>query len=378
MQTKTIVKLLKKPITSTVIAILFGFIVASIILAVAGYNPFQTIAVMFKGIFSRPKFITNVIIKATPIILTGLSVAFAFKTGLFNIGAEGQYIVGTIAAVIVGITFNLPAIFQVPLVLLSGMIVGGIYGGFVGILKSKFGIHEVITSIMLNWIALYLANYIIGLSVFHKPNSTSTFSINDSGFITFFRKWKTTKEGIEALKQNPYLSDIFLKTDVNYGIIIAIVLAILVWFLLYKTKKGFELRAVGFNSNSAACAGINVNRNIFQSMLISGAISGLAGAITIAAISPHSISVLSVFENNGFNGLSVALIANSSPIGCIFAGLLFSGLIYGGQSVQFEVGAPTEIINIMIGTIVFFVALTRIIPELAERLEKKKVKKDAE
>lgn len=373
-----VAKILKKPITSTFIAILCGFIVASIILAFAGYNPFETTVVMFKGIFARPKAITNVIIKATPIILTGVSVAFAFKTGLFNIGAEGQYIVGAVAAVVFGLTFNFHPLIQVPMLILTGMVAGGVYGSIVGLLKSKFGIHEVITSIMLNWIALYLSNYISNNGSFHKPNTTGSYPINNSGIITLFKKLKGSKEGIESLKKNPYVADIVLKTDINYGILIAIAVAIIVWFLLYKTTKGYELRAVGFNMHASKCVGISVNKNILQSMLIAGAISGLAGAITVMGMMPHNISVLSIFENNGFNGLSVALIANSSPIGCILAGLLFSGLIYGGRSVQFEIGAPTEIINIMIGTIVFFVALTRIIPAVADRLERRRINKHAD
>ncbi len=368
---RTTVKILKKPITSTIIAILCGFIVASVILAFAGYNPFETIAVMFRGIFARPKSITNVVIKATPIILTGLSVAFAFKTGLFNIGAEGQYVAGTVAATVVGISLNLPAAIQIPVVILSGVAAGAILGGLVGFLKAKFGIHEVITSIMFNWICFYLQNYVANSVMFHKPNTTGTFPINNSGYTVVLNNWKTSKEGIRTLKDNKILSEILLKTDLNYGIIIAIVMAILVSVLLYKTTKGFELRSVGFNPNASQCAGINVRKNILQSMLIAGAISGLAGALTITGMAPHNISTISVFENNGFNGLSVALIAGSSPIGCVFAGLLFSGLIFGGQSVQSEIGAPSEIINIMIGTIVFFVALTTIVPVLADRLAKR-------
>ena len=373
---QAMVKMLKKPVTSTIISILCGFIVASIILLVAGYNPFQTIYVMFRGIFSRPKSIANVIIKSTPIILTGLSVAFAFKTGLFNIGAEGQYIMGTLAAVMFGIQFDFPSYIQVPLIILVGVLAGAIYGGLIGLLKAKFGIHEVITSIMFNWISLYLANFVANNSIFHKPNTTGTYMINDSSFTKVLYQWKTSNNGMNYLKNNKFLSEILLRTDLNYGIIFAIILAIAVSFFLSKTTKGFELRAVGFNAHASEFAGINVKRNIFYSMMISGALSGLAGVLTITGMSPHSISTISVFENNGFNGLSVALIANSSPIGCIFAGLLFSSLIYGGQSIQSEVGAPSEIINIMIGTIVFFVALTKIVPQLADRLEKR-VKKNA-
>jgi simple sugar transport system permease protein len=162
-----------------------------------------------------------------------------------------------------------------------------------------------------------------------------------------------------------------LKTDVNIGIIVAILAAIAIWVLLYKSFKGYELRAVGSNKYAAEFAGINVNKNIIQAMLVAGAIAGLAGALAITGVAPHKISTMAAFENNGFNGMSVALIAGSSPIGCIFSGLLFGGLLYGGQAVQSSIGAPSEIINIMMGTIVFFVALTKIVPVLADKLLKR-------
>lgn len=371
---QTLAKILKKPITATIIAIFLGFIVATIILAIAGYNPFEAFGALFSGMFSRPKYISNVIIKSTPIIMTGIALAFAFKTGLFNIGAEGQYITGTIVAVIVGYSFNLHPILQIPLVLLAGTLAGAVWGSVVGFLKARFGIHEVITSIMLNWIALYLSNFVVNSEAFHAPNTTASYTVNKSSFIMILPDWKTSDEGLETLRKIPWLYDILVKTDVNVGFLVAVLVAVLIWFLLYKSTKGFELRAVGLNRDAAEFAGVNVNSNIVQAMLISGAICGLAGALTITGVAPHRISQMAAFENNGFNGMAVALIAGSSPIGCIFAGLLFGGLIYGGQSVQAEIGAPTEIINIMIGTIVFFVALTVAIPPLADKLRKRGVK----
>jgi simple sugar transport system permease protein len=368
---KTVVKILKKPVTATFIAIFLGFVVSAIVLSLAGYNSIDAFSALFNGIFSKPKYISNTIIKATPIILTGLSVAFAFKTGLFNIGAEGQYIVGTIAATIVGIKVNLPAVLQIPIVIIAGVIAGAIFGGIVGVLKAKFGIHEVITSIMLNWIALYLCNFIVSTNVFHQPDSTSTYMINESSFTTILSNWKTSDSGIEFLSQHKWISEVLLKTDVNVGIIVAIIMAVLVSILLYKSAKGYELRAVGLNKDAAEFAGINVNRNIIQSMIIAGALSGLAGALAVTGTAPHKLSTMAAFENNGFNGLSVALIAGSSPIGCIFGGLLYGGLLYGGQSIQSAIGAPSEIINIMIGTIVFFVALTKVVPVLADKLSKR-------
>lgn len=364
------VKILKKPIILTLIAIIMGLIVAGIILAIAGYPPLSSLQALLKGIFSTPKYFSNVVIKSTPIIFTGMAVAFAFKTGLFNIGAEGQFIMGCVASTIVGISFNFPTVIQIPLVLLAGVAAGAIYGGIVGFLNAKFGIHEVISSIMLNWIALYFLNFICTLEIFRKPNTNGTYLINESGMTMILGSWKKTKEGIAFLKDIPFFGQAFLKTDVNIGFIIAILTAILLEILLRNTTKGFELRAVGYNKFAAESAGINIKKNIIHVMMISGGIAGLGAALYITGNSPHNISLLSAFENTGFNGLAVALIATSSPIGCIFSGLLFGGLIYGGQALQYQVGAPSEIINIVIGVIVFFVALTQMIPSVVDKFAK--------
>lgn len=367
-----VAKILKKPIASAVIAILFGFCVAAVILASAGYDPIGSFAALFNGAFGKPKYISNVIIKATPLLLTGSAVAFAYKAGLFNIGGEGQYIAGTVLAVVVGSQINLPAPLQIPIVILVGMLGGAVLGGLVGWLKARFGIHEVITSIMFNWIALYLNNFVVQTDLFHKANSTATIPVNDSSFTMLLPNWKVSEEGMNALAGIPWFREMLVKTDMNVGIIVAIVAAVFIWWLLTRTKVGYEIRAVGLNKDAAQFAGISVEKNVVLCMVISGALCGLAGALTITGTSPHSISTLAAFENNGFNGLSVAFIAGCSPIGCIPASFLFAGLIYGGQSVQQVMGAPTEIINIMIGTIVFFMALGGIVPMLAERIERKR------
>lgn len=370
-------RILKKPITATLIAIALGFVVAAVLLAVAGYDPGASFAALFEGVFAKPKYISNTIIKAAPIILTGISVAFAFKTGMFNIGAEGQYVAGTVCAVLVGAKLNLPMPLQVPAVVLAGVAGGALIGAITGFLKSRFGIHEVITAIMLNWTMLYLNNFVVNSALYHKPSSTSSFPVNPSSYTMVLPDWKMSDAGLESLRKIPWLFDFLVKSDVNVAFLVAIAIAVLIWFVLYRSKLGYELRAVGFNRDAAEFAGINVGRNTLLAMTIAGAISGLAGALMVTGIEPHSISTLAAFENYGFNGFSVALIAGSSPIGCIFAGLLFGGLLYGGQSVQIAVGAPTDIINIMIGTIVFFVALARVVALIANRLEKRAAEKKA-
>ena len=367
-----VIRFLRRPVASALVAILLGFAVAAVILAVAGFNPFATFATLAQGALGKPKYITNVIIKATPILLTGVGVAFAFQTGLFNIGAEGQYILGTVLATIVGVTFNFPGPIQVPLVILSGMLGGALLGAFIGFLKARLGIHEVITSIMCNWIMLYLCNFVVGTKAFHKPNSSTAFPINVSGYTMILPDWKVSDEGIEYLVARPWLRDILLKTDLNVGFIIAVVVAVLIGILLSRTKLGYELRAVGLNKEAAKFAGIGVERGVITCMLISGAICGLAGALNITGIAPHTITLLSVQEGYGFNGLSVAVIAGCSAVGCRPASLLFSGLIYGGMSVQQMLGVPSEIINIMIGTIVFFTALPAMAPKIASWLERRR------
>jgi ABC-type uncharacterized transport system, permease component len=363
---KNVASILEKPVVSTIISIFLGFVVAFLILFAAGYNSLDAVCTFFNAIFSKPKFITNVIIKSSPLILTGLSAAFAFKTGLFNIGAEGQYIVATVASTLVGLIFNFNPIIQIPLVILSGVMAGAALGGIVGYLKAKFGIHEVITSIMFNWVSLYLCNYVANSEAFHKPESNGTYPINKSGISMLFYDWKFSEQGRKFLKNNPFLNEVLLKTDLGLNFLIAVIVAIMIWVIIYKTTLGFELRAVGLNHHAALNAGIKVRRNIVFSMLVAGALSGLAGALTISGTSNNSVQILSVFENNGFNGLAVALIARSSPLGCIFAGLIFSALIYAGQALQFKIGIPSEIINIVIGVIVFFIAITRIFPIIVE------------
>ena len=362
-----LINILKKPMVSTLIAIFIGFLVAGTIIGTLGYNPGYALNSLITGIFSRPKYIFKVIEKSTPMIFSGISVVFAFKAGLFNIGVEGQYILGSIASTVVGILFNFHPVIQIPLVILSGVLTSAILSSVTGFLKAKFGVHEVISGIMFNWICLYLCNFVVNCPLFHKVSTSKTYSINKSGFITLLHEWKKSKEGIESLRGNSFLSDILLKTDLNVSFLIAILVAVTVWFILYKTTLGFGIRAVGHSPKAAELAGIDVKKNIIKTMGISGAICGLAASLNIAGVSPHGLYLLNMFENIGFNGISVALIGAGSPIGCIFSGLFFGGLIYGGNNVQSDLGIPSEIIGITMGAILLSIALTKFIPSVVKK-----------
>ncbi|MCF7794588.1 MAG: ABC transporter permease [Candidatus Cloacimonetes bacterium] len=349
----------QKSLLFTLISVFLGILIGAVILLAAGYNPFRAYGIILQGIFGKPKYLSYVIIRSTPLILTGLSIAFAFRTGLFNIGAEGQYIIGSLTAVAVGYFIHLPAVFHITLVLLSALIAAGFWGGIAGFFKAKFGVNEVISTIMLNWIAFYLLNFFVYLPGFQKPYSEVSYNIQTTASIRILDNWKHTEAGRNWLQAHPFWNDLF-RTPVNWGILIAIIIAILIWYILKHTTLGYRLKAVGFNAKAAEYGGIDVKKNTVISMTIAGAISGLAGAVQVMGVS-HNVSLLATMEGYGFDGIAVALIGNSNPIGCIFSGLLFGGLKYGGQKIQPMMGAPSEIVNIVIGVIVFFVAIPQLI-----------------
>lgn len=336
---------------TSVVSIFLGFLVGAVVLALAGFNPIVAYKSMILGIFSKPKYLAWVIVRSTPLILTGLSVSFAFRTGLFNIGAEGQFMVGALVVAILGYVLKLPAIIHIPLTIGVATIAAGLYGGIAGYLKSKFGVHEVICTIMLNWIALYITNYVVALPGLKNPGPESTYDIHE-----------TARISIDWLK-----SIIGPGVKTNWGFIIALAIVAIFAYYLFKTTMGFELRAVGFNKDAAQYAGINVRKSTIKSMFIAGALAGLAGALQVSGVSYH-ISKLAVSEGYGFNGIAVALMGNTTPIGVVVSGLLFGGIQYGSTKMQF-IGIPSEVINIVIGSIVFFVAISRVFKVALARMK---------
>ncbi|MDO5738151.1 MAG: ABC transporter permease [Eubacteriales bacterium] len=363
-------RILKKPITAIFLALIFGFIAGALVLWAAGYNPFQAYAIMFKSVFSKPKYLAQILVNAAPIILTGLAVAFAYNTGLFNIGAEGQYIAGTIIAAMLGYFWKLPPFIHPLVIMVIAFLAGGLLAALAGWLKNRFGIHEVISTIMLNWVVFYINNFIAnqpGVQVF---GSVHSHEIRDSASLLFFSKdYLRSEAGRAFLADKPFLRDI-LRTALSWGIPIAILLAILYWFILKKTRLGYEMRAVGLNKDAAEFAGISVPKNVFLSMFISGGAAGLAGAVVVLSYGLY-ISILGAHEGYGWDGISVSLIAQANPLACIFSGILFAFLRFGGQLVQASIQAPSEIINIMIGAIVLAIAVSSLLPRLADYLARK-------
>lgn len=339
----------------TLLSIIIGFAVGALFLVIMGLSVGQAYGKLLQSIFSSIKSISYCIVYATPYIATGLSVAFSFKTGVFNIGAEGQFVVGSMSACVVGILLaDLPPFVLIPLCFLAAALAGALWGTIVGILKTRWGINEVLSMIMFNWIAFFLSNYIAGFPAIHSEgNAEATRNISDNARILF------SKDFISRLNLCP---------TANWGILVAIVLTVVVYFIIEKTTLGYELKAVGFNKNAAEYGGINVNRSILTSLAISGALAGIGGALLLLGMGGR-ISVFSSQEGYGFAGIVVALIGVTNPFGVFAAGLFYGAMTYGGSKLNL-VGAPTQVVSIIMGTIVFFIAISSIFSYL------KNLKKD--
>lgn len=344
----------------TLLSILIGFLVGAVFLAVMGISVSAAYGRLFQSVFSSVKSLSYCVVYATPYIATGLSVAFSFKTGVFNIGAEGQFVVGSMSACVVGILFgNLPSAVLIPLCLIAAAVVGAVWGMIVGFLKTKWGINEVLSMIMFNWIAFYLSNYIAGIPAIHNEGTAeATRNISENARILF---------------PSELIGNLGLCNTANWGIFLAIVLTLIVYFIIEKTTLGYELKAVGFNKSAAEYGGINVNRSILTALAISGALAGLGGALQLMGMGGR-ISVFTSQEGFGFAGIVVALIGVSNPLGVFIAGLFYGALKYGGGRLNL-VGAPTQVVDIIVGTVVFFIAISCIFEYVKYLKRKPKVPK---
>lgn len=327
----------------TLLSILIGFIVGAVFLAVMGISVSAAYGRLFQSVFSSVKSLSYCVVYATPYIATGLSVAFSFKTGVFNIGAEGQFVVGSMSACVVGILFgNLPSAVLIPLCLIAAAVAGAVWGMIVGFLKTKWGINEVLSMIMFNWIAFYLSNYIAGIPAIHNEGTAEAT--------------RNVSANARMLLPGDLIDNLGLCNTANWGIFLAIVLTLIVYFVIEKTTLGYELKAVGSNRSAAEYGGINVNRSILTALAISGALAGIGGALQLLGMGGR-ISVFTSQEGFGFAGIVVALIGVSNPLGVFIAGLFYGALKYGGGRLNL-VGAPTQVVDIIVGTVVFFIAIS--------------------
>ena len=332
-------------ITVPLVAVLLGFLTGSLIILITGKSPLGMVQAMVRtltglDIFGKaaynPYYIGEFLLQSMPIILTGLSIAFAFRTGLFNIGAEGQLMMGSLAAVAVALLVEAPPGIHAALCLLGAMSAGALWGAIPGYLKARFNVHEVVVTIMLNYTALHFSNW--ALLLFGSADRV-----------------KTPDFPASATLKSAALTALTNGSRLNWGLIPVVLALLLFWFIIEKTTFGFSLRAVGFNKDAARYAGIKVERNVVFSMVIAGAFAGLAGAV-ISLGTFNFGRVLPAMEGYGMDGIAVALVGGNTAPGVLLSGLLF-GMLKAAQPLMQTRQIPREIAGIIQSSIVLFVAM---------------------
>lgn len=344
---------------SSIMSIVAGLLFGLLILIIS--NPaesFPAFGMILAGGFTSGMYgIGQVLYIATPIILTGLSVGFAFRTGLFNIGASGQFTFGAYVAVYIGVKWTfLPEGLHWIVALVGAMLAGAIWGLVPGILKAIANVNEVITSIMMNYIGMYLVNMLIVNNIYDNIKNQSQ-PVAASAIIP--------KAGMDKL---------FQTNNVNISIFIAILAVVVVYIVLNKTTFGFELKACGHSPAASQYAGINAKRNIVLSMAIAGALSGLGGALLYLSGSGKYLQVVDILAPEGYSGISVALLGMSDPIGVLLAGLFIAHITVGGYNVQLYSFSP-EVIDIIISAIIYCGAFALVFKGIIERVRYSRMNK---
>lgn len=329
-----------------ILAVLVAVVVGGVVIALVGGNPFDAYMGLMEGAFGSAKAISETMVWATPYIFAGLAVALGFKGGLFNIGAEGQLAFGAVASAWVGYALpgilgvDIPMIIHLPLTMIAGMLAGGIWAGIPGWLKAKTGAHEVIVTIMLNYVALNMTSFLL-----NGP-------MKDNNPLNVVAR---TPEIAESAR----IPTIFPDLRIHWGFILALVVAFLVWWLLWKTTLGFDIRTTGLNPDAAKYAGINVGRTIIITMVFSGILAGLAGTIEVTALNyRHELGFSTGY---GFDAIAMALLGKNHPAGVVLAAILFGAMRNGATRMQFLTQIPVDVISVIQGLILLFVAADAIV-----------------
>ncbi|MBC7877125.1 MAG: ABC transporter permease [Anaerolineales bacterium] len=328
------------------LAILTAVILGGIIIKIVGGDPFLAYKGLIQGSLGSAKALSETAIWATPYIFAGLAVALAFKGGLFNIGAEGQLAVGAVFSALIGyglpewLGYDLPAIIHLPLAIGVGMLMGGIWAGIVGALKAYTGGHEVINTIMMNYIALNTTSFLLN-GVMKDPSPNNVIARTP------------------LIAESARISPLFEGLRVHWGFVLALLVAFLIWWLLNKTTLGFEIRTVGLNPDAAQYAGINVKRTIIVTMLLSGMLAGLAGSIEVTGLNYRHELGFSI--GYGYDAIAIALLGKSHPLGIVLSSFLFAAMRNGATRMQFLTQLPVDLISMLQALILLFVAADAIV-----------------
>jgi simple sugar transport system permease protein len=340
------------PLLAVVTALALG----AVLIVATGGNVLLAYQGLWEGSLGRPQSISETLVWATPYIFGGLAVALAFKAGLFNIGVEGQIAVGSLASVYVGYAVKgIPFPFHMLLAVLAGTLAGAVWGGIPGFLKARTGAHEVIVTIMLNYVAIQMTSFLVS-GPMKDPNPLIANA--------------QTPKILQSARLPPLLPD--PQYRVHWGFLIALLAAFGVWWLLQKSTLGFEIRTVGANLQAARYAGIAVGRTIVLAMALSGGLAGLAGSLEVVGLNYYHTAGFSV--GYGFDSIAVALLGRSDPVGVIPSALLFGALAAGASRMQFLSQIPIDIIKLIQALVLIFVAA----PALIRWLYRVRVPKEVE
>ena len=331
-------------------AVLTALLVGAGLIASVGVSPLSAYLVLFRGAFGDMRSITDSLVKAIPLIFTGLSFAFAAKCSAYNIGAEGQLYVGALATVAAGVYLTgLPAPVHIPLCLLAGALAGGVWAGIAAWLKVRLGVNEVINTIMLNYVGKLVVSFMVYGPMIENPSkSPQTKPLLDSALL-------------------PVL---FRGTKLHLGIVVAILACVVFGVIFRRTVLGFELSAVGCNQTGARFAGINVRKNIFLALFISGMLAGLAGAVEM--MGPAKRLIIGFSPNYGSDGIAVALLGQLSPLGIFLSAFFLGALRVGANSMQRVAMVPAQVISIIQGLIIIFVIAGEAFTLIAARRMRRK------
>jgi general nucleoside transport system permease protein len=329
-----------------VLSILAALAVGGLVLTLAGYNVVRAYGALWDGVFGNTRNMGEAFLRSTPLVLVGAGIAVAFRAGIWNIGAEGQFYMGAVAGAFIGLhAGGLPAVIAVPLGLLAGFFLGGCWASIAGWLKVRLGLNEVVTTIMLNYIALGVVSFLL-----NGPMQEAAHANPQT----------------DQIAASMFLPRIWPPTRVHLGFVFAVIVAVLLAFILFRTRWGYAIRAVGFNQEAARHAGINVSRQFLLAMLLSGGAAGIAGAVEVMGVTQRLYPDLSA--GYGFTGIAVSLLASNNPLGTILSGWLFGALGSGSQMMQLTAGIPDVMIYILQGLVILFLVSFRI---LGDRIGRK-------
>ncbi|MCP4362346.1 MAG: ABC transporter permease [Chloroflexi bacterium] len=354
-------------------AVLLAFLVGAIILLLQGENPIEAYTAMVVGAFGSKNGLSDTLVKAVPLILVGLGIAIAFRGGMINIGAEGQLIMGALITTFVGVQLGeqLPGFLAIILGLIAGAAAGAAWGVVPGYLKAKMDVNEILSTIMMNAIAIQFAFFMLrgpmidpaeveaGTNI---PHSARLPKPVDMPRFTDIAEWLGFSQSAKELGLEGYLGELYgvlvEPSRLHSGLIFAILMAILVYIFLWRTTIGFRIRAVGLNRHASRYAGMNVQRTMVLSMTLSGMFAGLAGAVEILGLHHRMFEPTAVSAGYGFSGIVVALFGKLHPLGIIPSAILFGGLLVGGDKMQRAIQVPQVLTVAMLGLVILFVVST--------------------